>query len=588
MIQTLLGLRPQILGCVAALLLTSCSGQTSPAKVSPDEDAASLLRKLVVEHAAAYTQAFPDLVEYLGRPIEHHDALPDNSLSALRAWQAREDAWLTALARMRFASGSPEWVLHGTLTNTLESAIATRICRTELWPAHQFGWQTTLLAILDQQPLGTDRLRAEALQRWGQLPRFLATEVTNLQEGIRLGYTVPRRNVELAVAQLDALLALPPDTSPLSGPLRRDADVSFRGRWSKLVEAELLPATRRYRDFLRDEYAPRSRTTLGIEGIPHGADCYRAQIRTHTTYPLAPRDVYELGEKLVAEREARALALARAVFGAGIEDLRAARAALAADPRNRFSGSEEALAFTNQALARATLAASAWFTRVPRTSLKLVPYEGFEAVARPPARYEPATKDGSRPARFRIDITHFESLQRADLETTAFHEGIPGHHLQLGLELELPSREQPIDIRGLSAFFEGWARYGEGLADEMGLYSSDLDRLGAAAHLPTGLVVDPGVHALGWTRERAVAWALSKQLAFSPEGAEAYVDRIAVCPGEMLSYGVGEREFLELRREARAALGPRFDIKTFHDRLLARGAMPLPMVRAIITQWIHE
>jgi uncharacterized protein (DUF885 family) len=346
------------------------------------------------------------------------------------------------------------------------------------------------------------------------LPRFLATEAANLREGLRLGYTAPRRNVERALTQLGALLALPMDSSPFGSPLRRDADVAFQAQWSKLAQTELLPATRRYRDFLRDQYAPRARTSLGIAGNPRGADCYRAQIWNNTTYELAPRELYQLGEELVAEREAKVLQLARAVFGDGVADLRATRKALDADPRNRFDSADEALRFTSQALARAEQSAPLWFTRIPRAPLTLVPYQDFEAKSHPSARYEPAAGDGSHPARFRIDITNFASLQRAEIEVTAFHEGIPGHHLQLGREPDLPTHPGPVDPRGLGAFLEGWARYGEGLADEMGLYSSDLDRLGAAAHLPTGLVVDPGIHAMNWSREQAVAWTMSHQVAF--------------------------------------------------------------------------
>lgn len=574
------------IGFATALVIFVGCRPVPLAKTSPDQDEVGTLRRVVTEHAAAYERAFPDLVEYLGGRLEHHDTLPDNSLEAVRAWRAREDAWLQALAPMRFAVGTPEWVAHGHLQNTLQSAVATRVCRNELWPAHEFGWQSTLLTILEQQPVGSSVARAEALARWGQLQRFLDTEVANLREGLRQGYTAPRSNVERALAQLDALIALHEDASPLWSPQRRDTDAAFQAQWSRLVQTELLPATERYREFLRDHYAPRARTSLAITGNPHGADCYRAQLRTNTTNRLTPREVYELGEKLVAEREAKVLQLARGLFGDGIVDLRAARTALEADPRNHFASAEEALHFVTQAMARAEQAAPHWFATIPRGGLSLVPYQDFEAKAHPPARYEPAAADGSHPARFRIDLTNFGSLERADLEVTAFHEGIPGHHLQLGREPH--SQLGAVDPRGLGAFLEGWARYGELLADEMGIYSSDLDRLGAFAHLPTGLVVDPGVHAMNWSREQAVSWAMSKQVAFSPQEAEAYVDRIAVCPGELLSYGFGEHELRTLLHEARAALGPRFDIKQFHEKLLAHGALPLPMVREIITQWLRN
>ena len=574
-------------------LMAACGGVSAPPRSVTVDDSARRVQSVAEQYAAGYVQAFPDLVEYVGQPLEHHDTLPDNSLAALRAWHAREDAWLAALANVKSDRlwGRPQWVLYGTLRNALENSVANRVCRAELWPAHQFGWQTTLLAIVDQQPLGTPLSRTEALSRWRQLPRFLDTEVTNLREGIRLGYTAPRRNIELALAQLDALLAAPLSASPLTSPVRRDTDAEFRASWLRLVEAELLPAIARYRDFLRDEYAPRARTTIGIGAIPNGAECYRARIRSNTTAQIAPREVYELGERQVAEREAKALQLARAVFGAGITDLRAAKAAVEADPRSHFNTTDEALRFVNQALARAQLAAPRWFARIPRSPLTLVPYDDFEAQAHPSGRYEPAAKDGSHPARFRIDTTNLAALQRIEVEHIAFHEGIPGHHLQIGRDQDLPeASDQPgvPDVGGLSAYYEGWARYAESLADEMGLYSSDLDRFGAVSHLPTGLVVDPGIHAMGWTREGAMAWVSSKQVGFSAQLIETYVDRIAVCPGEMLSYGFGEREFVALRREAEAALGPQFDIKVFHERVLAHGAIPLPLLRQVVTRWIRD
>jgi uncharacterized protein (DUF885 family) len=531
------------------LLVTgACGGRATPPRSAPLDDSASRVLAVAREYSAAYSQAFPDVVEYVGQPLAHHDTLPDNSLAALEAWHAHVDAWLAALAKVDGNGlwGKPEWVLHGMLRNALENEVANRVCRAELWPAHQFGWQTTLLAIVDKQPLGTALARTEALSRWQQLPRFLETEVTNLREGIRLGYTAPRRNVELALGQLDALLGAPLNDSPLMGPARRDTDAEFRASWQQLVEAQLVPAVTRYRDFLRDEYAPRARTSIGIASIPNGAECYRARIKLNTTEQVAPRAMFELGTQLVAEREAKALQLARALFGDGISDLRAAKAAVDADPRNRFATAEEALSFVDQAMGRARQAA-------PR----------------------------------RIEVEH-----------TTFHEGIPGHHLQIGRDQDAdapsssgssgsPDLPTVLDFGGMSAYYEGWARYAESLADEMGLYSSDLDRFGAVSHLPTGLVVDPGIHAMGWTRDAAMAWVSSKQVGFSPELIEAYVDRIAVCPGEMLSYGFGEHELLLLRHEAEATLGSKFDIKTFHERVLAQ-AVPLPMLREVVTRWIRQ
>ncbi len=188
-------------------------------------DAARRVNAIAREYAAVYAEVFPD-------QLSSHDRLPDNSLGALGAFRAREDTWLRALAEVDLDAlwGQPDWSLAGYLKSSLASSVALRACRLELWPAHQLGWQTSLLTSLDTQPLGTQQARAEALTRWQALPRYLATELQNLREGLRLGYTVPRPNAELAVVQLDALLAAP-NASPLGAPLARDSDPEFQARW---------------------------------------------------------------------------------------------------------------------------------------------------------------------------------------------------------------------------------------------------------------------------------------------------------------------------------------------------------------------
>jgi uncharacterized protein (DUF885 family) len=572
----------------AAVTLAVACASTVHVQTPPPDDARRLLGSLADEYAAGYKSMFPG-AEYFGQALPGSDALPDNSLAALAAWQRREDHWMSQLRgidREAFWS-TPEWAVLGYLRTTLETSIATRACRPELWPAHQYGWQTSLLEMLEIQPVGTKEARAQALKRWSQLPRFLETEIANLREGLRLGYSAPRKNVEMAISQLEALLAAALIDSQFWSPAKRDEDESFQRQWQDLVEAKLVPAARHYLVYLRDEYFAKSRTTIGVSANPGGVACYRAQISAYAASDLTPTTLFEIGQKEVAEREAKTMALARKVFGLDVPDLQAAKLKLDTDSRNRMAGRSEALAFVGDALARAQEAAPRWFGRVPRTPLTVVPYSDLEALSHPDARYQPAAKDGSRPARYRIDVTNPDSLKRAGLEDTAFHEGIPGHHLQMQIARERPGGHAYGDIAGLGAFIEGWARYAEGLADEMGLYSSDLDRLGAFAHLPTGLVVDPGIHALGWTREQAIAYVMEKQLGFSPEAAAAYVDRIAVMPGQMVSYGAGELAIRRLRSRGEIELGDHFDIRSFHQIVLSQGAMPLPMLGELVGRWIE-
>jgi uncharacterized protein (DUF885 family) len=482
--------------------------------------------------------------------------------------------------------GMQEWVMLGYLRETLVADRGARACRSELWPAHQFGWQMMLMPLLDQQPVGNAVARGEALARWQQFPRYLDREIANLREGIRLGYTTPKHNIELALRQLDAMLA-DPDKTPLVGPAHRDTDPAFVARWTELVTAQIVPAIRRYRDYLATEYLPHARTTIGVRDLPDGAACYRGMLRAATTTDIDPAELFRKGEARVAEREAKTIALARELYG--ITDLRKLHDLVEADPNNHFKSGEEIVQFARAAVDRAEAAAPRWFGRLPKARIEIKPYADFEVAAHQSARYEPAPRDGSHAAYYRIDATNVASARRLDAEDTAFHEAFPGHHLQLALQRELGAGGHEIyDLGSTGAFVEGWARYTESLADEMHLYSSPLDRLGAVAGLPTGMVVDPGIHAIGWTRDQAVEYYLAKQIGETRDSAESYVDRIAVWPAQMVTYGYGELAMLELRARAEHDLGARFDIKAFHDHVLAHGALPLTMLREVIERWIAE
>lgn len=571
----------------ALALLASCGGKMMHAQTAVYKEPRGQVRAIADDYARGYKAMFPD-PEYFRRSGPGADTLPDNSLAAVSAWQRREDGWISQLSAIDQDAlwGTPDWAVLGYLRTTLHASAATRSCRSELWPAHQYGWQTWLLEMLDVQPVGTREARVQALARWNTLPRYLDTELANLREGVRLGYTAPRKNIERAAAQLEALLATPVIESPFWSPAKRDADQAFQKQWRLLIEAEMVPATRRYLAYLRDEYLPKARTTISVSANPDGAACYRAQIGTYATADLDPKALFDMGQEEVAQREAKALTLARSVFGPDTPDLRTARSKLDKDPRNQMRDRAAVLSFVGDALRRARDAAPRWFSRVPQASLIVVPYSALEAMSHPDARYEPSARDGSRPARYRIDVTNLDALKRARLEDIAFHEGIPGHHMQMQLARELSGGREYGDIAGVGAFIEGWGRYSEGLADEMGLYSSDLDRLGAFALLPTGMVVDPGLHAMGWTREHAIAYVVEKQIGFSPEAAAAYVDRIAVAPGQMVSYGAGELAIRRSRSRAAAELGDRFDIRAFHDLVLSQGAITLPMLTALVGRWI--
>jgi uncharacterized protein (DUF885 family) len=571
------------------LLLAACTAtvpQPAPTPVPPvaASDDAARVTALADEYLAAYVAAFPEEAEVSGFPLERHDGLTDNSPEGVRAWHAREDAWAAALAGIDGAAlrGRPEWITYGMLRERLESSRAYRVCRAELWPASQMsGWQVGAFTLAQVQPVGTPALREQALARWLRLARYVDNETAWMREGVRQGYTTPRRNVQLVVEQLDEVLAAPPAQSPFYGPAERDSTPEFRAAWASLLRDDLLPAVRRYRDYLRDEYLPAARESMGVGALPNGRACYQAAFRAYTTLDRAPEETYALGRARVARNEEEVRGIGMRAWGtAELDSIR---------PHvreRRFAGREEMLASARDAIDRARAQVPRWFRTVPRAPVVVEPHPAFlEATASD--QYFPAAEDGSRPAQYRINLGSATEKTPASGEITAFHETYPGHHLQISVAQELPGAHPVTRIISAGSYVEGWARYAEALAEEMGLYTSDAARVERRLWPARGMVVDPGIHLFGWTREQAVDYIVSTGRFDGPR-AEALVDRIVAWPGQLTAYDTGGLEFFALREEAQRRLGSRFDLREFHDVVLRNGAVTLPMLRESVEAWIAE
>ena len=565
----------------AALVLTQgLSNDSVPARV----------KDLADTYLAAYFERHPDEATLDGVADGPHDRLPDDSPLALADWRAREDAWLAELSAIDPASlvGRPEAVAYAVMRNALEGAIATRVCRSELWNVgHTGNGAIAIVASLSAlQPVGTELARRQTLARWRAIPAYLASEEENQRTGLRLGFSAPRGNVRITLTQLDSLLGTPLERSPLLDPARRDSTPAFRVELERVLTTDVLPAARRYRDFLERDYLPRARSAIGISANPEGAACYRASIRATTGLDLSADAVHRLGIATVAALEAEMRVIARRSFrtrdvGALLGRLRTASAFT-------FRSRPAMLDAARRAVLRAKAAMPAWFGRLPRADIVVEPYPAFrerESVG----EWNPPAEDGSRPGIYFLSTYDPIHKARADLEALTFHETIPGHHLQGSIALER-GRAIPAIARYFwsPGFGEGWAEYAEQLADEMGLYSSDTARLGALADITLSaalLVVDTGINAFGWSRERAIAY-IRDHTRVPRLRAEVPVDRYPIWPAQGLSYALGRLELRRLRLAAEHALRSRFDIKVFHDRVLADGAVPLPVLRASIERWI--
>lgn len=511
--------------------------------------------------------------------------LSDRSPAALAALAAGEDAiarQLKAIDTSGLATPADQ-AAHAILVEALESSRQLRVCHGEQWAiSHMVGWQVALPMIAGAQPVATPEQRARALDVWRGLPAFVDTEIANLRRGQAAGYAVPKPVVDRVIGQLDAAIGAPVERSPLFTPARKAADPAYAVQVTALIRDTVNPALKRYRDYLRDDYRPRD--TLALADLPDGAACYQALLRSYTTLNRSPAETARAGAAAVARNAADVAALGRERFKTA--DFAGAVAYVAKAPDNRFSDEAQMLAFSRDALARADARLGPFFVSLPAQAVQVQPLPDFQRGSGIPAHYQPSP-DPRVPATYRSPTEQWAKTTRGDAEVTAAHEANPGHHLQIVTARGSAPTGRLARLYANPAYFEGWARYAEGLAEEAGIYQTPYALVGRRAWPGRGMVLDPGLHVQGWSRERAVAYAVESGR-FNREEAEALVDRSAAMPGQLAAYDTGALEIAALRGQAEKALGSRFSLPEFHARILESGAIPLGLLRRRIEAWIAK
>ncbi|MBV9109394.1 MAG: DUF885 domain-containing protein [Gemmatimonadetes bacterium] len=566
----------------------------APQQAAPRTHADSVAAQtnaLADEFMAVGIRRFPEIGTFYGLPGARHDLLADNSLATLHRYEQEDDAFNARVMALDWESlrGRPEYITLGFMRENAESGRGARVCHGELWGVNQLsGWQIQMPQLAMVQPVGTAELRRAALARFGQVPHYVDNEIEALREGLRQGYSAPKGNVRRVIEEMDAMLAAPVEQSPFYAVAQRDSDAAFRRDWANLITTQVNPAAKKYRDFLANEYLPKARDAVGVSALPNGEACYRASVRASTTLELDPQWIHRTGLEQMDSIQAQMLRIAQRSFNTS--NVPALLERFRTDTAYTFRTRQQMVDVSTAAIGRAKAAMGQWFGTLPKADVIVVPYQEFEERSAPGASYEPPAADGSRPGRFRINTYQPEKQSRVGIESTAFHESIPGHHLQLALAQERPAAHMITRLLGNSGFSEGWGLYAESLADEMHLFSGDLDRMGLLSNQAlraARMVVDPGLHVMGWTRERAIDYMLT-HTAESRTSVENEVDRYIVWPGQATAYMTGMLTIRSLRDEAQRELGPRFDIRAFHDRVLEDGTVTLPMLRDKIHRWIQQ
>lgn len=482
-------------------------------------------------------------------------------------------------------------VTRGLLRTELDTAIDNLAWRpTELASDQMDGVHAGMLMMATQTKAPQPEHAHALVRRYRQFGTLFDQAVQQFRNGLAAGRTPARITIERSLNQLDGYLASDIATDPFTtfaGPADWAGEAAWRADLIEAAREMIRPAFQRYRDVLADELRPAARPDdkcglcwLGADG----EDIYRRQLRRHTTLPdLGADEIHELGLSELAQLRAEYAAVGTRLFGTA--DTAEIFTRLRRDTELRYVSGEEIMADARRALGAAVAEMGNWFGRLPKESCDIVPVPEFLAADAPAAYYFPPAADGSRPGTYFVNQHEPTGRSRYETAAVAYHEAIPGHHLQLTIanELDQLPRFQRQSFAN-TAFVEGWALYTERLADEMGLYDDDLARVGmlaADSWRSCRLVVDTGIHAKGWSRQQAIDFMVAN----APVGLteiEVEIDRYIAIPGQAVAYKVGQLEIRRQRRQAAERLGTAFDIKAFHDVVLGSGSVSLPVLRELV------
>ena len=448
-----------------------------------------------------------------------------------------------------------------------------------------FGQQAGLPVRMPKFPIPNAAVAEAMIEKTRGIARNFLDMSDRLLEGVARNRTPAAFAVDDTVAQIDRWLATPMDQDPLLNTAEptgiTDPD-AWRRRLREVVERDVRPAMAHYRDTIRDQVRSHARDDehVGLSWLADGDDAYDRMVRYHTTLERSAREIHEIGLEQIDKLADEYRVLGQEVLGTS--DVPEIFRRMREDPALHHTSGADIVAASKAALAKATAAMGDWFGLLPQAGCDVE-----EVQSGAIAYYFPPARDGSRGGVFFMNTSEPEGWGRYQIEATSYHEGVPGHHLQLAISTELTDIPDFRKRAFIAAYGEGWGLYSERLADEMGLYSSPLDRMGmleADSMRACRLVVDTGLHALGWSRQRAVDY-MTENSPMAVSHVVPEIDRYAVTPGQALAYMIGRLEIQRIRREAEAVLGDRFEIKGFHDAVLGSGLMPLPVLERVVRAW---
>jgi uncharacterized protein (DUF885 family) len=586
------------LGVVGWLTLVGCLGML-PAGAQGQAGAESMAARST-ELSALFAEIWQDTLKHspeyassLGDK-RYDDQLTDYSTQEINASLARGRGFIEKLSQID-TTGLPEQERLSAelmLRSLIDQQEGAKFKEWEM-PVNQFnGFHTDLPQLATHLQFDDVKDYDDYIARLKKVPKALSQIMTNMELGVDDGRLPPQYLMEKVLAQTQVLAQQKPEASPFALPLNKfpktvsaEEQTRISGEMLDAISTQVLPAYQRFAKFLQFEYVPKGRKDPGAWALPNGDAYYAFRIRQSTTLNKTATEIHEIGLDEVKRDEAEMLAI---VHKLGFADLKSFSAALKTNPKEHPVSKEALLDDYRRYLAQMQPKLPELFGRLPKATLEVVPMPAFVEKDQAAAFYDQGSMDGKRPGRVDVNTYNFADRSLAPVEAVSYHEGIPGHHLQISIGQELTGLPEFRKQSYYTAYTEGWALYSERLGKEVGFYQdpySDYGRLEADIWRAIRLVVDTGVHSQHWTRQQMVDY-FHDHTAMDDTNIQAEVDRYVAWPGQALGYKMGQLKILELRDRAKTALGPRFDIKAFHDEVLDSGALPMDVLEQRVDAWI--
>lgn len=575
---------------IILLLAFALSTFAQDKKVPPAAERLAAQNALFDEQYESDLREFPERATSFG-DYRYNDKLAEHSLAATLEREKKTESFLARLQAIPTDGFSDQDRLsHDLLVRGLELRIADFQLKEYEMPVSQFNGVHTSLADLPLSvPLDSVKHYEDYIARLRQIPRVFSQTIEVLRAGMKDKLMPVRYLLEKVPVQCQGII----DANPFLLPTKKyRASISAEDQKrltqqiTDAINTDVLPAYKAFATFIRTEYAPQGRTTLSVTSLPDGQKRYENDIYGRTTTHMTADEIHQLGLREIERIQAEMLAIAKKE---GFNDVASFRASLKTNPKYKPTSSEQIVDDFRRYIAQMQPRLPQLFTLLPKSPVTVEPIPAFQAAAA--THYVAGTPDGKRPGRVVVATSNFENRSLINDEAVAYHEGIPGHHMQQSIQRQLTGLPKfRLQGLGFNAYTEGWALYAEQLGKEVGFYQdpvSDYGRLSSELFRAVRLVVDTGIHAKGWTRDQVVDF-MRKSGAVDEPTIQSETDRYIAWPAQACSYKIGQLKFIELRERVKKELGPKFDIRTFHDEMLNGGSLPLDLLEARTDQWIAE